>query len=107
MTAPAVATCWSCGTTRDLAALLVITDRHVTRAPWYCCRPTVDGPRGDCLRLAAGPAADYTITSPEPPLLPRPRSVPDGLSAADELAAVNDGRAVRVIADALYDHGLR
>jgi hypothetical protein len=74
MTTPTVATCWSCGTPRDLVDLLVITDRHVDRAPWYCCRPSVDGPRRDCLARASGPAADYAVALavPPPPRVPRP-----------------------------------
>jgi hypothetical protein len=67
--------CWTCGAERDLRDLLVITDRHVERPSWYCCRPTSPGPHGDCVRAAAGCAADYNV-APAIPDLPRPPSVP-------------------------------
>jgi len=70
MTTPTT-TCCACFTTRDLRDLLEIRDRHDRdRAPWYACRPSIPGPRADCVPLASGSAADYAITSHEPPLLP-------------------------------------
>jgi hypothetical protein len=62
------ARCDGCGTTRPLAELLIIHDRHdASRAPWYCCRSSAPGAaRGDCLRLAAGPTADYAIALADP-----------------------------------------
>ena len=53
------AACWSCGTVRPLAELLVIRDRQADRPAWYCCRPSVA--EGDCLRRAAGPAVRYSV----------------------------------------------
>jgi hypothetical protein len=75
---PTVATCCACGTPRDLRDLLVITDRHDTeRPPWYCCRPSVDGPRRDCLARASGPAADYAVALAVPPPPPVPHPLPE------------------------------
>ena len=70
----ATATCWSCGIERPLSDLMIVTDRHVDRAPWYACRPAVPGLHHDCLRIASGSADDYTVAPaiPDPPRVPRP-----------------------------------
>ena len=66
--ADTLATCWSCGTVRPLDEMLVVRDRlEPDKAPWYCCRASSIGGPGDCLRLAAGPAARYPIALAQPP----------------------------------------
>jgi len=60
--------CDGCGDLRPLRELLIIHDRHdASREPRYCCRSSAPGAaRGDCLRLAAGPTADYAIALADP-----------------------------------------
>ena len=56
------ATCWSCGSERDLHDLLVVRDLvEPDRPPWHVCRPSVPGGPGDCLRRGAGSAARYRV----------------------------------------------
>ncbi len=71
------AECWACGIVRPLADLLVIRDRLEPERPeWYACRPTVDGPFHDCLRIASGSAERYAVALAVPErVVPRPAPV--------------------------------
>ena len=88
------ARCDGCGTTRPLAELLIIHDRHdASREPWYCCRSSAATQWGDCLQRAAGAADRYSIALADPdaeagpirhhprhsePSHPPPRGYPQG-----------------------------
>lgn len=59
--------CAGCGDLRELRELLIVRDRHdPERPPWYCCRSSFALSRGDCLKMAAGLADDYSIALAAP-----------------------------------------
>lgn len=70
-----VATCCACGTTRDLALLLRVSETGGLHRSKFVCRPGHDAPdMGRCFRVMVGRRDLERIETalPEEPFLPRP-----------------------------------
>jgi len=93
--------CDGCRTTHPLADLLIVRDRHdASRPSWNLCRPQTPGrPYGECLRVAAPSAADYSIALAAQEAVHRhavtrgpgvPTGVPDLLTTVSKLGFHTD-----------------